>query len=725
MKRVVTILPLLVTLMLLGGCIANGRHLGLVQNPPPNLGLFAEPLSAGKKYPAITPDIFEQYRSFLEREAFVIEFDDEGELWPADTLPVRRAKVGVEDPPRSLPADPILGRPMSQFEQARSAIRFAKQAGKDVTLIVFAHGWKHGAMRETSNHAPSNLVSFERFMKALRQTEYAKNMHDRVFIGVYLAWRGALWDPLRESFKYDPIRNLSDIGLSFTLWNRLNAADRVGRASGTSVMLTLAAEAKRRDLNPRETKDFVIFVGHSMGARVVEHAVGQALTGALIFGTPQTEFIRRLQEEHGPKAQQQINKANLELRHLEPLLDETEPKRVAALQKVDTAEEQVARDRAALDEFLQRRRTATRLPSLARSPNTPQEDLVFAQRALSATLEEANRKIKQLADASPAQGGQAAADLTSQVGVLVAQTQKVEEAKQEASLQEAKHAELESHLKAAESAARAARTELREVLSEAKNLSALITVQNEQRQTAQRELDGFSDAINMTTSRLADLVLLVNPATDSILSRQLREALADKWLQKTMENNGIFPGPWIVSISSNADAATRFWYKVGAAPHIVLRSYRDWNQYNDFGTPGPHNDRFRNFEMRAVTAKEVIQDNRKQIAAREKETAKTHPGYQLDEEKSGTMSELIDMNIDKGNSAAGLKGPIWTRRMHGAGICAREAAYINSYQQMPRLPITVSWADPIGRFAPRTTCCQGTMTSFRMISMRSRPRSFG
>ncbi len=195
-------------------------------------------------------------------DPFVIEFDDQGELW---------------DIPSWVEGDGKL----SQFEVTRDAIRKARMLGYEVILIEYFHGWKHNAKRNSDKieeREPSNLHEFSNYIGLLNSLEQ-KRGSNTVYVGVFFAWRGTPWTTMRGVSKKNPIRLLNMVPLTLTFWNRLDAANRVARASATYVMMSLAAEVKSEQSYGPSGK--VLIIGHSFGGRIVERTVAQFIVGSL------------------------------------------------------------------------------------------------------------------------------------------------------------------------------------------------------------------------------------------------------------------------------------------------------------------------------------------------------------------------------------------------------------------------------------------------------------
>lgn len=155
-----------------------------------------------------------------------LEFDDMGESWDRGQLP---EAVALIERATSLPHPPV--------------------------VVVFIHGWKNNA-RNDEGHRNGNVIGFEGILEYLRQSVYP----DFPIVGLYIGWRGDLiptyW-PVRRQLSY---------------FNRENAAIRVPGPSLTNALVSVATTAHRR--NPGS---YVLMIGHSFGALVLERALSQAM----------------------------------------------------------------------------------------------------------------------------------------------------------------------------------------------------------------------------------------------------------------------------------------------------------------------------------------------------------------------------------------------------------------------------------------------------------------
>jgi hypothetical protein len=104
-------------------------------------------------------------------------------------------------------------------------------------------------------------------------------------------------------------------------------------------------------------------------------------------------------------------------------------------------------------------------------------------------------------------------------------------------------------------------------------------------------------------ARPADLILLFNPASEALVSRQIAHALNAPSFQGPRPEDQL---PWIISVTSDADWATRRLYPLGAFFRGLVRDHRvDNQQALYFSRPAPHIDEFCNFELKFVQSLEA------------------------------------------------------------------------------------------------------------------------
>jgi hypothetical protein len=155
-----------------------------------------------------------------------LEFDDMGEAWDRRQLP-----------------------------EALALIERAKQFDKPPIVVVFVHGWKNNASRE-EKHRNGNVIGFEGVLEYLRTRVYG----GFPVVGIYVGWRGDLIP------KYWPARR------QLSYFNREQAALRIPGASMTSALVNVATTTHRE-----RPEAYVLMIGHSFGALVLERALSQAM----------------------------------------------------------------------------------------------------------------------------------------------------------------------------------------------------------------------------------------------------------------------------------------------------------------------------------------------------------------------------------------------------------------------------------------------------------------
>lgn len=150
--------------------------------------------------------------------------------------------------------------------------------GREVLLVVFAHGWHHGP-----HVCDRDLACFRRVMERLATSPDLQG-RGVVVTGVYLGWRG------------ESIRNKYWNNLSF--WDRKNTAQHVGRTGAKEVLLQLdamyaAAKAPGKNMT-------MVTVGHSFGGALVFSAMKGLATGdaaGIVPGTDLTQTYRIVRAE--------------------------------------------------------------------------------------------------------------------------------------------------------------------------------------------------------------------------------------------------------------------------------------------------------------------------------------------------------------------------------------------------------------------------------------------
>lgn len=124
--------------------------------------------------------------------------------------------------------------------------------GKPGLLVIFAHGWHHGART-----CDRDLCCFRSVLAELRKSGAGAG---GPVIGLYLGWRG-------ESLPYKGW-NLA------TIWDRKKVAERIGRTTVKEILLEVEERVWKHN------DDLVmVTVGHSLGGAMVYQAVKGRLTG--------------------------------------------------------------------------------------------------------------------------------------------------------------------------------------------------------------------------------------------------------------------------------------------------------------------------------------------------------------------------------------------------------------------------------------------------------------
>jgi hypothetical protein len=147
-------------------------------------------------------------------------------------------------------------------------------------LIVFAHGWHHGA-RVCDN----NLACFRRVLEKFATMADLQRLGVKV-TGVYIGWRGESWR--------------GKVSSNLTIWGRKGVGQHIGRTGAKEVLLELDRihkDANRRYGNPYNT---MVTVGHSLGGGLIFSAMKGIATGdaaGIIEGSKKNETYRVVRAE--------------------------------------------------------------------------------------------------------------------------------------------------------------------------------------------------------------------------------------------------------------------------------------------------------------------------------------------------------------------------------------------------------------------------------------------
>lgn len=166
-------------------------------------------------------------RSSLYKMAF-IEFDQDGKMFD--------------------PAQEDAARRLLALEKMRAP------NGKVIT-VVYIHGWKNNAAEAAPGGKPKDV---EKFQAALLELAYRAQQKTPTVpvVGIYMAWRGkTLMGPSWFT--------------AASLWSRRNTANNIGDGPDLARILNDVIE----HTNKGNERSRVLLIGHSFGARVLEHAI--------------------------------------------------------------------------------------------------------------------------------------------------------------------------------------------------------------------------------------------------------------------------------------------------------------------------------------------------------------------------------------------------------------------------------------------------------------------
>lgn len=484
----------------------------------------------------------------------IVEFDDQGLLFDSRQLDRTIAEV----------------RRLASLREGR------------LRLVVFVHGWKHDASPQDAANTNGNLRQFPLLLRQFSSGD----PQDQVF-GLYMAWRG---EPLART---EPFNALFRPWISF--FSRIRAAGRVARPEFTETLLSVltAAELAFNDeyRKPQGDRTTSVIIGHSMGGFIVEEALSKAMLGSLVTQLPAVNRSKRESKELLESARQASTLAG------RVWASEKECAiRVAALQRqveacrIDgsTSVPASASPRESLwlnSDLLAKsiREAVLELSIEATSPTITPRCGIY--RASSPSIEgtrdrlralvEGASELRELAPRNPVGGSVSAgfATLESFQALAEAELARLRAGAQSLPIQEFKRriSRLNQRLDLVSGSLASREAELlaleqSRAVSEASSLSG-------QREALERDAKTRTESASrvlISWKPPADLVLLVNPASRSILARHMIGAL--KRLRSTfyaaedlklpwMLDSEI---PWMISVSSRGDAANRVFFPLGA-----------------------------------------------------------------------------------------------------------------------------------------------------------------
>jgi hypothetical protein len=179
-----------------------------------------------------------------------LEFDEEGDI-------KRPTLRGVEIDP---------------FAEILADLKRTARSSK-VLLVTYIHGWNNSTRS-------GDVTQFRVFLSTLAQTGRLNGY--RVY-GIYCAWRGDVLPVSLGRIRGNPLISLASIP---SFWSREAAARRVGGVACTDALLRLAQASYRHSGSK------VIFVGHSLGALILEQALAQATLSRILSSEPNGKGIR-------------------------------------------------------------------------------------------------------------------------------------------------------------------------------------------------------------------------------------------------------------------------------------------------------------------------------------------------------------------------------------------------------------------------------------------------
>ena len=189
-------------------------------------------------------------------------------------MPPGPFKVGILEVDRHGSLNPKQRRQV--FGMLDEEARSARDDGDNLVILVFIHGWHHGA-----RVCDYNLACFRRLVGGMANVYGSGRADGKTptrFVGIYFAWRGESID--KEGFNV------------LTIYNRKRRAEKIGRSGATDVLLDLDEQYRRLRSAAEEEKAkgtvLMVTAGHSLGGGMLLSALQSKLVGT-VGGT---EYIR-------------------------------------------------------------------------------------------------------------------------------------------------------------------------------------------------------------------------------------------------------------------------------------------------------------------------------------------------------------------------------------------------------------------------------------------------
>jgi hypothetical protein len=185
---------------------------------------------------------------------------DEKRLWPSLDCRNTLYTVGF------IEFDDDEGKAIDPLQETKAlrlidAARASTPTGK-IIVVVYVHGWKNNASEAEPGGKPKDVEKFRSALAELGfRSQTAAGSRDPIpVVGIYMAWRGkSVMGPSWFTF--------------VSLWGRRNAANRVGEGDAFASSLANVIRKVNEPMNGADTGSRIAMVGHSFGARVLEHAI--------------------------------------------------------------------------------------------------------------------------------------------------------------------------------------------------------------------------------------------------------------------------------------------------------------------------------------------------------------------------------------------------------------------------------------------------------------------
>lgn len=146
-----------------------------------------------------------------------------------------------------------------QLDKALELVAGSDPAERQVQVVLFVHGWKHGAAV-----GDEDVVNFRKVVLPA----FAAAHPERRTVGLYVGWRG-------QSIAIPAIDNLS-------FYDRKATAEHVARGSIREVIGRLRALRDRPPSSSRAAPLHVTLIGHSFGGLIVFNSLAESLIDSLV-----------------------------------------------------------------------------------------------------------------------------------------------------------------------------------------------------------------------------------------------------------------------------------------------------------------------------------------------------------------------------------------------------------------------------------------------------------